>query len=129
MAEIEYKLEHASCKSSFWPTETVRLYANEDGIERGYRYQDFMLGPCPCCFADVAAYIGVDEFKRPIRRHPISKKEIGAWAVRKQTEFTSRRQSKLNPKKYSLERQETVNGSVLDKRSGKYFFKDAIAVR
>lgn len=127
MSEL-YQLEHASCKSEFWPTETVRLYANEDGIERGYRYQDLLIGSCTCG-EDIFAYVGLNEKKKPIQKHPISKKHQKVWAVRKQTEFVRRRQSHLDPQKYSKDRQQTVNGSVFDKRSGKYFFKDAIGVR
>jgi len=127
MSEM-YQLEHASCKTEFWPTETVRLYANEDGIERGYRYQDLLIGNCECG-EDIFAYVGIDEFKKPIQKHHIGKKQHGTWALRKQTEKVKTRSSRLDPSKYSKDRQETVNGCVYDRRSGKYFFKDAIGVR
>lgn len=134
MSEIEYKLTH-KCGAAFYPAETIRLYANEDGVKKGYRYQDLMIGPCRCG-EEVFAYIGVDDLFEPIRYEAISHKKHKEWAVRKESNRVVLVKQKLRaPGTFrpddlgeSKLKMNTVTGTQFDKNSGKWRFKENISV-
>lgn len=120
MPEVEYKLIHLKrdCQAEFWPAQTHRLIAEEKHSEV-FRYQDLMIGTCPKCRVDVMAWIGIDFLFEPVKKVGINESKHQIWIDRFDTDLV---------RPHDKHASNTVTGTVKDKNSGMYLFRNNIPV-
>jgi len=132
-----YWLYHTKCGIDFLPTQQVRLNTDENGVERGYLYQDLMMGECPQCQVSVFAYVGVNHVNEPVRYEAIGKKEHDEWMGRIETCSLVKPKPKLRPPgtngpddlgESKVERG-TVCGTPYHNKAGTYLHQEMIPVR
>lgn len=120
MDKIPYMLTHfkRDCGMEFAPTETDRL-TSEPQYAEVYKYQDLLRGVCPHCKVDVAGWIGINFLLETVKYHSINEKKIQTWINRFDTDLV---------RPHYKNASSTVCGTVKDKNSGKWRFKETISV-
>lgn len=114
---VEYKIRH-KCGREFWPDLVYRLHC-EPEHKHNYQYQDLMMGTCAPCRDEVFAWVGVDYEGDPVQYEAINHTKHQKWLDRIATDLL---------RKCDKSACDTVQGSVLDRNSGRYIFRDNIPV-
>ncbi len=120
---MEYKLSH-KCGANFYPDKVERL-PSDTGT---YKHQDLLMGVCRCG-KEVFAWIGVDYVGIATDYYKINHTKHDSWLERVQTEAIRPIKQSLNPLKYAREEMWTVSGSVRDKNSGRFIFRNNIPIK
>jgi hypothetical protein len=120
---LEYKLSH-KCGANFYPDKVERL-PSDTGT---YKHQDLLMGVCKCG-QEVFAWIGVNHVGEPEKYFNINHTKHDDWLKRVKTEAVRPIKQNLNPLKYAREEMWTVSGSVRDKHSGRFLYRNNIPIR